>query len=355
MNDRQVQKAGADSQQFQVAGNFIFNQGVTEERAYEIADFTARQAITEFSAEATSLAYARMQEFDQKLVKVLASLNQLEAFADPAFHVMLAKAHLGAASSDREANLDMLARLLSDRIERGEDRNVRAGIHRAVEIVDQVDDRALRGLTVFYAVTLYLTTMVNLWAALDSLDRAFGQLLDGSLPLDDKWLDHLDILDAVRTSRSFNVMPFHEFLGEQMVGFLAPGVRKDSDADIEALKFQSEAEIDLNVIDHELLPGFVRVSAVNLVEFEKLVQQIQSKEQRESFLKIAVGSYGLGAKNGALLAPFKVEIEKRPNLHVIMDWWDQFPLTFQMTEVGRALASANIKRLDFLKLLPNLF
>jgi hypothetical protein len=354
MNDRQVQKAGADSQQIQVSGDLIFHGGVTEERAREIATFAARKAIEEFTEEAKSVASARMENFDNRLVTLLAANDQLEAFADPAFHLMLTKAHLGAAGTDRETDLDMLTRLLSDRVERGEDRSTRASLNRAIEIVDQVDDEALRGLTVFHAILIVHPSGPSLAKGFDLMDRLFAQFLDGPLPLGNAWLDHLDLLDAVRTSQIGSLTSFSEYFSAKCNGFLATGVRKDSDAEIEANKRMNDAGITINLIEHELHPGYLRVVTANMAEFEKSVETIESEETREAFLQIAKNYYGLGAVDEEIRKLFLAEFVKRPNLCAIKDWWDQIPRSLQTTGAGRVLARANGKRLDDLGGFANL-
>lgn len=141
----QGQKAGSGSNQVQVAGDLVIVQGVTEERALQIARDAARDIISEYSAESHQVADERISKFDQAMVRNLSQSDLLGALGDPALQVTLRKAQIGAASTEREADYEILAALIDDRAKRSSDRPVRAGINRAVEVVDQLDDAALGG------------------------------------------------------------------------------------------------------------------------------------------------------------------------------------------------------------------
>lgn len=132
MVGRQLQSAGENAQQIQVAGDFIF--GDTEQRAAEIAADVAREVVAQYTIEASDIASARVSAFDARLVTHMESLELLEAFRDPAFQMLLRKAQIGAASTDREEDYDLLARLLSERAQQQERRH-KASIARAVEVV----------------------------------------------------------------------------------------------------------------------------------------------------------------------------------------------------------------------------
>ena len=113
MADRQIQKAGDNSSQYQVAGDLVI--GLTEDRAREIALSTARSVMSEYTDEAKETGFQRVEQFDEKLVFALSSEAQLAIFRDPAFQLLLKKAQLSAASSERINDHDVLVKLLSDR------------------------------------------------------------------------------------------------------------------------------------------------------------------------------------------------------------------------------------------------
>ena len=197
--NRQSQSAGDNSTQVLASGDVII--GVSEERAREIAERAAREVVDKFADEGVRLIQDRITKLDDRVIGSLIRAGRLEVFADPGFQRSFKRAQEGAAVSDVEADYDLLAGLLMDRAERGDNRSVRAGIERSIEIVDQIDDEALRGLTVFQAVQQYRSVSPSLEQGLDVLDALLADLIDGPLPSGADWLDHLDILDAVRINQ----------------------------------------------------------------------------------------------------------------------------------------------------------
>lgn len=354
MFETQSQRAGKQAQQIQISGDFVVNQGISEERATEIADSTARALWTNYTSEAWALALQRMQVFDQKLVDLFARNDQLSAFADPGFAVTLKKAQLGAATTEREPDYDMLVRLLSDRADRGENRTIRAGLNRAVEIVDQMDDSALRALTVFQAASQFYPGAGTLARGLDILDTLFHELLDGPLPTGDAWLDHLDMLDAVRMSRVMSLREFDEFFPSQMSGYLASGVEADSEAEAASKTLLLTMGFRLDVVDHELKPGFRRLATSKLASFENSLLSTLTAERKELILETARITYGLGPVSPSLVRPFMEQVELRSSLRTVAEWWRQIPFAPHVTSAGSVLARANAKRLDTKNLLPTL-
>lgn len=229
MKDKQTQRAGSGSQLVQIAGDFV--QGVTLDQALEVADLTARKVIAQEFAKADDLAMRRMEELNSRVLKQLDDVKRLAAFADPAFQVSLRRAQIGAACTDKDADYDMLAQLLTDRATRGDERKVRAGLDLAIGIVDQIDEDALVGLTVFQAATQFRPISGTVRASLATLDKLYGQLLMSELPEGTDWLDHLDVLGAVRVSQLGGLKPYEEFFPSFLPGLVAPGVESGSEAE----------------------------------------------------------------------------------------------------------------------------
>ena len=67
----------------------------------------------------------------------------IESFSDPAFQRLLVKAEQEAAASEREADYDLLTELLVYHVQKGDNRKNRAGVLKATEIVDLIDNTAL--------------------------------------------------------------------------------------------------------------------------------------------------------------------------------------------------------------------
>jgi len=180
--------------------------GIEEKRAREIFHEMISQLKRDYADEALKIAYSRVIELENRLMPRMESVEgALLAFADPGFQLDLVKAQKTAASTERPADYDLLSELLLQRFQKGEIRYARAAISRAVEIVGDISDDALLGLTVFHAVSHFSLTsgsgVVNdVYEGLDYLNDLFGKIIYGKLPTNTDWFDHLGILDAVRIS-----------------------------------------------------------------------------------------------------------------------------------------------------------
>lgn len=190
---RQGQRSGDNSKQYQAAGDIHIHEhvhahGVTEERAFEIAHAIARQVILDHAVAGQATIEARLREMDQRTVALLADHQKLEVFADPSFQRTYGQAQTSAAATEREADFDTLATLLLRRSETMRDRIRGAWIDRAIGIVDQIDSEALRLLAVMRILTSHplagdrVEASLNAWN--NRLSAATGVFhTPGSVPL----------------------------------------------------------------------------------------------------------------------------------------------------------------------------
>ncbi len=156
MMNRQSQKGGDGSNNFQ-SEKMIVHVGIDEKRAREVFQEMNLQLRKEYTQEALEVANARVSEFENSLLPKMEQVDgALEAFSDPGFQLLLVEAQKTAASTERPADYDLLSELLVHRFQAGDNRNTRAGISLAVEIVDKVSDESLLGLTIAHAVAEFL-------------------------------------------------------------------------------------------------------------------------------------------------------------------------------------------------------
>jgi hypothetical protein len=354
VSDRQTQRGGDNSQQIQVAGDLYV--GISEHRATEIAREQAQLVLGEYGAEATAIADARIGTFDARLVSLFAEKGILGALADPGIQVELRRAQIGAASSERPDDYELLAQLLSDRAERGSQRTVRSGIHRAIEIVDQVDDQALLGLTVLHAATSYGPESPDPARGLDTWEGLIRDFLTvGQLPLGSDWVDHLDLLDAVRMGYRTGLRPYLEYFSEAWIsGYVAAGVEIDSQAHQDLMQRSTSLAVNLGMVEHRYRPGYLRIPAVNLPTYEKAIEGIQGLPQpkKDFFLEAAREIAKVGEVNSDALAALTADLDTRPSLRALREWWDQIPTAISLTGAGRVLARANAMKLDARRVLP---
>lgn len=354
----QNQKAGEGSQQLQISGDVVINQGINEERAREIAREVSKHELEQFSAEAELIGSRRINDFHSKLVDMFASNQQLGAFSDPAFQVLLRKAQLGAASTDRDSDYDLLVDLLDDRVKRGQDRHVRAGLDQAVQIVDQVDDSALRGLTVLQACQQFSPLHPGLDDGLDTMEKLMAQLMADPLPIGNDWMEHLDVLGAVRVMPAgmANFKEFDDWYPTLMPGYVSAGILKYSEEAARVDRALAEVGLYMPGIEHELRPGWERLPFPGSKALELALIQAPSfpQEQISSALQIARDEYAIDQVLPELTGPFIERLCERPSLAALRTWWKQLPTGATITSVGRVLATANAKRLDALGVLPPL-
>lgn len=361
MSDKQIQKAGDNSQQLQ-AGNMIVNIGIDEKRAREIYQEMNLQLRKDYTEEAFNIANSRVKEFENRLMPKMESVEgALEAFADPSFQLLLVEAQKTAASTERTADYDLLSELLIHRFQKGENRTARAGISRAVEIVDEISDDALLGLTVVHALTYFFPVTGNVTQGLDVLNDLFGKIIYGNLPQRNDWLDHLDILDAVRINSFGNLKKIQEYYPERLSGYVDVGIEKNSENFNQAIEILKNARLSQNIlVDHALNANFMRINLPNKGQINSLTLQqpvVQngqlviahiplSDEQRNAINSI----YDLYKNDPNIkqqnIKVFMEELDKRPNLRKLREWWDNINTSFQITSVGKVLAHSNAQRCD---------
>jgi uncharacterized protein YfkK (UPF0435 family) len=367
MGNRQNQKAGDNSQQLQ-AENMIVNLGIDEKRAREIYQEMNLQVRKDYTKEALEIANSRVAEFENKLLPKMDAVDgALEAFADPSFQLLLVEAQKTAASTERPADYELLSELLIHRFQKGENRIIRAGISRAVEIVDKISDDALLGLTVFHSVSYFFPASGDICQGLDVLNNLFGKLFYGKLPTGTEWLDHLDILDAVRISSFGKLKKLQQFYPEMLVGYIENGIEKDSENHQKAIELLTANKLPQNIlVPHTLNSDFLRLNLSNKNQIDSLTFQHKinvngnlinlpvqlSHEQKNALSSI----YDLYKKDESLkqtnIKVFMEEIDKRPNLKTLREWWDNIDNSIQLTSVGKVLAHSNAQRCD--KSLPPL-
>lgn len=354
----EIQKAGDNSQQYQIQ-QLTIHQGIDEKRAREIYDEKYCIAKKDFTEEALRVANERVKELENRLIRKLEVIKDgFKAFADPSFQLLLVDAQKSAAASERAIDYDLLSELLVHRIEKGNDRHVRTGIHRAVEIIEDISDEALLGLTVVYSVNSFIPIASDIKRALIILDNLFGKIMYTVLPDDEEWIEELDILDAIRISQFSSFKTIKDLYSDRLSGLIDVGICKDSEEyhKVEAILQEQNLPFSLIMVDNPLNPNYVRVNVRDINEVNSLyfVQSINgvnynihpSSEQKNA-IKSIFKLYSSDSKireeiNGVFIS----EWEKHPNLLKLKDWWEKLSCGFSITTVGKVLAHAYVQRCD---------
>lgn len=362
MAERQQQKAGDNSQLIQ-AGTVIV--GIDEKRAREIVDEKLHEVIENYSQEAHVIAETRINLFANDLIPKLIKDSLLDELKDPSVQILLLEAQKTAAASERSADYSLLSELLIHRVKKGTDRNARAGVGRAVEIVDEISDEALLGLTAAHSVSHFLPIAGRITDGIRILDDLFSKLLYDILPDGNVWLDHLDILDAIRISPIGSMKKINQYYPEQFPGYVDVGFSKDSESFDRANTLILQAGLPADILfKHELRDGYVRLpllskSRIDLISITRTqvlnfngqlipipLQQRLTNDQKSAVLEI----YGLYDNNAQLrkenISKFMGLWDSYDSLKKLREWWDKLPQSFKITGVGRVLAHANAQRCD---------
>lgn len=199
---KQNQSAGDNSTQMQagVINNYTIVNGIDEARARSIWKEEYAIACREWTREAEKIARDRVRQLEEKVMPKMLTYDQsLSFFADPSFQFLLRKAQITAASTEREADYEMLSDLLLHRLEQREDRERRLGISKAIEIVDQLSNEAVVGLAVCYTTLHLIPNSEDLHEGLRAHDKLCEKIIGGQeLPNGKNWMEHLDLLSVVR-------------------------------------------------------------------------------------------------------------------------------------------------------------
>ena len=336
--------------------------GIDEKRAREVFQEMNLQVRKEYTQEAAEIANSRLQQFEDSLMQKMEQVEgALEAFSDPSFQMLIVEAQKSAASTERLADYDLLSELLIHRFKKDDNRVARAGINVAVDIVDQISDDALLGLTVFHAVGQFAPISKYASDGLNILDELFGKIIYSDLPTGQEWLDHLDILRAVRQNPYGTIYSIRQIFAEKMSGFVDVGIKINSENHIKAKAILQEIGLsDDLLVEHCFNKEYVRLGVANKRHIEELfvikdvticdqiVKLPQKLTQQE--LSALESIYSLYSQENNVreqnINTLMAELEKRPNLKALNDWWDKIPFLISLTSAGKVLAHSNAQRCD---------
>jgi hypothetical protein len=247
------------------------------------------------------------------------------------------------------------------RFQKGADRIARTGISLAVEIVDKVSDEALLGLTVRHAIDSFIPAGGDIGQGLDVLNDLFGKIFYKELPIGHDWLDHLDILNAVRLTPFGGLKKVAQFYPEQLSGYVDVGIEKNSENHNKAIEILKRNNLPSSIlIDHTFNSDFLRLCVarkksidelsmnIQIVDDGKLVtiQQKLSQEQKQAIQSIYELYTNDDIKKQNNINSFMSEWDKRSNLKILREWWDSISTGFTVTTVGKVLAHSNAQRCD---------
>lgn len=378
-NSTQVQAGTVNNYYNTTTTNII---GIDEERARNICKEEYAIAKANWTQEAQGIAQERVIALEDKLIPKMQQHDEtLKIFGDPAFQFVLRKAQISAASSGEEKDLDILSELIVHRAEQNGNRERTLGITKAIEIIDQIPESSLIGLSTFYAIHRYVSESFDIHQGLKTLDNLYKSIInDTELPVGTQWIENLDVLSAVRMGssgiQSFKKM--EEFLSNKLA-CLPIGIERYSTEYNEILLelhnvslYDPKEEIaELNedngdnkkilkikiplFKEHPLREGFLictyppeAFTEGNSISFKVNLgtQELDiplNQEQFLAFKHLSEITYKDGRNVESLTSKLIKEWDNYENLKNVRIWWNQLPIFFTITPIGVAIANAYIR------------
>ena len=277
----QKQSAGENSKQFQIE-NVVINQGITEERARSVFTEMIPQALEKYTQEACETANQRIMQLENSIIPRMHEVDEeLSSFSDSAFQMILRKAQQSAASTERAEDYALLAELIVCQIQKGNNRKNRTGISKAIEIVGNIDGDALCALTIVHAVNAFFPSSGDIRTGLQVLDGLFEKLYYLEPPTDSDWLDHLDILGAIRISKLVRLKKLADYYSDYLNGYVCVGIKVGSDEYKKALEVLSSVNLNSStLIPNELMDGYVKLPVRNKEAIQKMsvIKNMQTRD-----------------------------------------------------------------------------
>lgn len=353
MSDRSIQKAGANSNQVQ-AGTVNQYFGMSEKRVEEIVDERCARTLSNCILESRLVAEQRIGDFKTELLGIFARKPDLvHALEEPSCVDSFERAARTATRSSKVVDNKLLSELLERRFEDPRNRHVATGVNRAIEIVDQITDEELNGLTILFAVERYSPNSGLIGEGLAVLDALYGKLPINNLPNGGAWIDSLDIHDALRTSTLGSLKKYSDYFFKRLEGYTVWGVEKDSELFVQAVNWLSDTKIPVDIlVDHELHSGYVRLGICNRGRINELVFTGQNDEnvspdaEQIAVLNQLFDQMNVVEHEQEMKAAFEKKLKAFTNIVAVQDWWDNISSAPRITVVGEALANANARRID---------
>lgn len=357
------QSSGDNSTQMQAGTIINYNTtitGIDEERARNICREEYALARQNWTNEAFIIADERVHELESRLMpKMVAYDKSLMFFADPSFQLTLRNAMISAATSERESDYDLLTELLLHRVEQGKDRERVLGINKAIEVVNQVTEEALIGLTIVYVVFKFVPVSNDVTTGLEVLNELYGNIIDNrSLPSGEDWMEHLDLLSAIRLG-SKGISKFKsmdEIIPSLLSKYLISGIDINSEIYIEIKNEFEKNGIPTNCFisyplksDYEYLelPSNVEQIVISRKMADGSILEEHLNNQQKEVINKAISISLKDESNDQSLKNKLLEIwDLYPNLKKVKDWFSSLSCHFSITPVGKALANAYAQEKD---------
>jgi hypothetical protein len=207
-------------------------------------------------------------------------------------------------------------------------------------------------------VNFFVPVVGKVNIGLDALESFFSKLPINDLPDKTDWLDHLDILDAIRVSNSGlgGTKSLEEYWYETFDGCVKNGIPAGSAGLIRAKKILSDAGLSQDVlIPNPTAKGYFKLNVINkdFISKRPIILKVEKKESPQTRMpterEVEYMSEIYDLYDGTVMTKedFIKRIDEHPSLNLLRKWWNSLgDQSIQITSVGKVLAHANAQRID---------
>ncbi|MBE5806136.1 MAG: hypothetical protein E7313_05450 [Clostridiales bacterium] len=348
-NNIQTQKAGNNSTQIQIEKiENHFDISIQEVR--QIVRNEIDIALKENSLVAENIARKRLNDFSEIFLPKLVKSNLIDCFSDPAIQIFFRNTERTAICTDNRSCYEILSEILIHRVHKKDDFTTVAATNKAIEIADKISDDALLFLTIFLCVNRFIPNSGNIFEGLQLLDNLYGNILnEKEIPYNEKIIDNLEIVNAIRMQEFLTYKSFDEFFPEALDGYSSAGIDTQTNNYQKAKELLDEIGINESFLfSNSLIENHVRL---NVVSKNKLDQIITSNQQDKvnNILKEIYDLYDNSDENkNNAKNKFLNLLNNYPNIIKVKNWWNTNIVneSIVITPIGRVLAHTNAKCLE---------
>lgn len=335
--------------------NLTINQGPSEQQLRKIIHAEIELALQQQQILAEDKAREKLSNFSDKMLPKLVKAEMLDAFSDPAIQMFYRTTQQTAICSERDIDYEVLSELLVYRINNKGDISKKASITRAAEIIDKISDDALLALTIKYC-NKFIPVSANIQEGLNALDNTYKKILSGNeLPVDDDWIDNIEILGVARIETTSTMKKFEDIMFNSLKGYFSKGIETDSKLFEETIEKLNANKIPVDIlVEHELNPNHMRISVVNKENIKDFYfgnnrnGYTPISEKQRSVLEEIFDSYqNDNSCEKVIKEALGKKIKEFTYLNKVMEWWNQnLKPALIINSIGRVIAHTNAKRLN---------
>jgi hypothetical protein len=349
VSERQRQSGGET--QLQAGRDIVVHNGMDYDAVKDIVEASAERLRRELTSHAESIVNIRLATLEEKALPRLSFPELIDAFEDPDFQFNILEAQRSASRTDRPEDIDLLVDILEQRAATPASPRLKLATRKALDVVGQLSDGPLSGLTVLWYGTKLFPEASTLDVFLTHMNDHLA-VLSQSLPvMGGGWIIDLASLDCIQLGVGFGQLKnFVQLLGQNKApGFICEGMSSDVANQHRAALTNASGSFSGIIAAHPLDPNRCSLLSPSEGHLRGRLAQLEAggvvvTTEMKSALDAAIidNRYGQELPNWESL--LRTEVRKFEALHAIDTWWSDFP-ALQVTPVGVAVGYANLRRL----------